>query len=1182
MIWLPTPTKYALRLLGTAAATFSLYACLNNQKTVTQTVAASVPETAVPAAPAAPVQAKRVLVFSKTKGWKHTSIPFGIAAIQKLGRENNFRVDTTKNATWFNDDSLKNYKAVVFLSTTGNVLNQTQQAAFERYIQAGGGYMGIHAAADTEYDWPWYNKLAGGYFASHPSNSNVRKATVDVTDKTHPSTTHLPDHWERTDEWYNYRSLYSGLNILANLDENTYDGGTNGSNHPIAWYHEFDGGRAFYTGGGHEDASFSEPLFVQHLLGGLNWTMGNDKPLDYNKSYAVVMPEENRFVKTVLVNDLNEPMEVAVADDGRGNADRVFFTERSGNLSVYDTRTKTHKIMHRFDVSTKYGHGVQGITLDPNFTTNHWLYIYYSPNSPNFEKEPAYNVSRFVINNDNTLDLASEKIILKVPSISQPGAHHGGSLAFDKEGNLYIATGDHVNPFPSNGYAPIDERADHLAADAQETAANTNDLRGKILRIRPQPDGTYTLPEGNLFAKGVAQTRPEIYTMGLRNPYRIALNPKSSVLYWGEIGPDAGKDSSTLGPRGYDEFNQAKKAGNFGWPLFIGNSQPYADLDFATNAVGPRFDPKAPVNSSPKNTGLKNLPPANPAMIWYPYAASKEFPELGQGGRSAMAGEFYNYDKNSTAKNKFPEYYDGALFVFDWMRNWVLAVRVDKADNYVRNEPFMAAGGDFRRPIDLAFGKDGVMYMLEYGSVYGADNDDARLVKIEYNTGNRAPVVRASVVDSVAMAERNARSYLTSDGRNAPVLREAIGQAPLRVKFSGRGTDLDDDDKLTYEWLFDGKTVGATQPNATHTYTRPGVYNAILKVTDQTGLVGMDTIAVKVGNAKPEVAITTPGNKSFFWENKPFTYAVNVTDKEDKTIDPKRIKVYYEYSPQPNGAPVAPPQQGHQDLAQIGNGSLGKTLIAGSDCKACHMIDKPSVGPTFVAVAGRYKGESGSVERLARKIIEGGGGNWSKDHIMSAHPQIPVQDAQEMVKYIFSLTDARKQKTVPLQGNLALNEHKPEDARGQYSLLATYTDRGGNVVGPITGTDVVMLRNANVKTLNADAYVGFPRWGNRLSAGSHKAYILLKGIDLTTIKSLTYDYASVDKDGEIEVRLDSYAGPVVSRAPYKATGDWKTANQVTGTFDKPFTGKHDVYVVVVKRDKPNNDIIQLNSIQFNQ
>ncbi|RIV24098.1 PKD domain-containing protein [Fibrisoma montanum] len=1176
MNWLPSSTKPWLRLVLAAGATVGLYACLRTQNVGTQNAASSTTATA----PAAP---RRVLVFSRTKGYVHGSIPYGIAAIQKLGRENNFRVDTTKNAAYFTDDSLRNYQAVVFMSTTGNVLNPQQQAAFERFIQAGGGYMGIHAAADTEYDWPWYNKLVGGYFASHPSNPNVRKATIDVTDKKHPSTAHLPDRWERTDEWYNYRSFYAGLNVLASLDENTYEGGTNGSDHPIAWYHEFDGGRAFYTGGGHENASYSEPLFIKHLLGGLNYVMGNGEPLNYRKAYAVVMPEENRFVKTVLVNDLNEPMELAIADEGSGKPGRVFFTERSGNLSVYDPGTNQSRVMHKFNVTTKQGFGVQGVTVDPQFATNHFLYLYYSPMT---DKNPVnYHLSRFVVNDDNTIDLGSEKVLLKIPHEFEASAHHGGSFAWDKEGNLYLSTGDNTNPFPSNGYAPIDERPDHLTLDAQRSAANTNDLRGKVLRIKPQPDGTYTIPDGNLFPKGTespdrALTRPEIYTMGLRNPYRIAVNPRSSVLYWGEIGPDAGKDS-TIGPRGYDEFNQAKKPGNHGWPLFIGNSQPYPDLDYATNAAGPKFNPNTPVNSSVNNTGLKNLPPATSAMIWYPYAASKEFPELGQGGRSAMAGAFYTYDRSSTSRSKFPDYYDGGLFLFDWMRNWVVVARFDQNENYLRTEPFMATNGDFRRPIDLAFSKDGVMFMLEYGSVYGADNDDARLVKIEYNTGNRAPIARAGVVDSVAVAERRARAFLTSDGRNVPPVKEAVGQAPLRVSFSGNGSDLDQDDQLTYQWLFDGKTVGATSANATYTYSQPGVYTAILKVSDQTGLVGMDTVVVKVGNAQPEVAITTTGNKSFFWEGKPFTYSVKVTDKEDAKIDPKRVNVFYAYSAQPGNVPTAP-QQGHQNLDAIGNGSLGKTLIANSDCKACHTIDKPSVGPTFVAVASRYKGQPGITERLAKKIIEGGGGSWSKDHLMSAHPQIPMQDAQEMVKYIFSLTDEQKRVTVPLQGALALNEHKAEEPRGQYTLVATYTDNGGKVVGPLTATDVVTLRSAKVRALDADAYVGFPRWGNRLSAGGHKAYLLYKNIDLTGIKSLTYDYSSLNKDGEIELRLDSFAGPVISRTPYSTTGDWKTMRSVTGELEKPITGKHDVYIVVVKRTKPTNEIIQLSSIQFNQ
>lgn len=215
----------------------------------------------------------RILVFSKTKGYYHESIPAGIAAIQRLGAEYGFAVDTTKNSALFTVNNLKRYRAIVFLSTTQDVLTDAQQAAMEQYIRSGGGFVGIHAAADTEYDWPWYNKLVGAYFKSHPNNPNVRKAIVNVVDKNHLATKHLPDRWERSDEWYNYKDINPDLRVLAVLDETSYEGGENGDHHPISWYHAYDGGRAFYTGGGHTIESFEEPAFVQHLLGGIRYAM---------------------------------------------------------------------------------------------------------------------------------------------------------------------------------------------------------------------------------------------------------------------------------------------------------------------------------------------------------------------------------------------------------------------------------------------------------------------------------------------------------------------------------------------------------------------------------------------------------------------------------------------------------------------------------------------------------------------------------------------------------------------------------------------------------------------------------------------------------------------------------------------------------------------------------------------
>ena len=232
-----------------------------------------------------PKEPAKVLVFSKTAGFRHESIAAGIEAIKKLGEKYNFTVDTTENSDRFNEENLRNYKVVVFLNTTGDVLNKQQQNDFERFIQAGGGYVGVHAAADTEYNWPWYGQLVGGYFESHPNNPNVRTATFNVIDKTHISTDSLPDTWERTDEFYNYKNIQEDLNVLITIDESTYEGGTNGDFHPMSWYHDFDGGRAFYTAMGHTNESYDEPLFLKHLAGGMLYALGGSKPaeLDYSK-----------------------------------------------------------------------------------------------------------------------------------------------------------------------------------------------------------------------------------------------------------------------------------------------------------------------------------------------------------------------------------------------------------------------------------------------------------------------------------------------------------------------------------------------------------------------------------------------------------------------------------------------------------------------------------------------------------------------------------------------------------------------------------------------------------------------------------------------------------------------------------------------------------------------------------
>ncbi len=215
-----------------------------------------------------------VLVFTKTVGWRHASIEPGVKAVKQLGEENNFSVTWTEDPYSFSYENLSSYDAVIFLNTTLDVLDDARQDEFERYIQNGGGFVGIHSAADTEYDWPWYGDLVGAWFNSHPNNPNVRDATVIVVDHNHPATTHLSGNWDRADEWYNFKYFFEDTNKLLKLDTDSYEGSEHPGNHPVSWFHEYDGGRAFYTALGHTSESFSEKAYLDHILGGIQYVMG--------------------------------------------------------------------------------------------------------------------------------------------------------------------------------------------------------------------------------------------------------------------------------------------------------------------------------------------------------------------------------------------------------------------------------------------------------------------------------------------------------------------------------------------------------------------------------------------------------------------------------------------------------------------------------------------------------------------------------------------------------------------------------------------------------------------------------------------------------------------------------------------------------------------------------------------
>lgn len=1098
----------------------------------------------------------RVLVFTKTAGFHHGAIADGVKAIQLLGAQLHFIVDTTSNSARFTEDTLQQYAAVIFLNTTGDVLDAGEQADFERYIQAGGGYAGVHAASDCEYQWPWYGKLVGAYFKGHP---RPQQARLNIhRDKNFSVTGSLPDPWIRTDEWYNFREVPEGVNVLVSIDEGSYEGGANGASHPMVWYHDYDGGRAFYMELGHTAASYTEPAFLALLSSGIQYAIGENKMPDYSKATTLRKPVDARFSKKFLAGGLFEPTELTVLP----NLD-ILVAERRGAIKWYNQADHTIKEVAQLDVyhtglnpggSTEGG--LLGLQADPHYEKNHWVYVYYSPAGD----KPVDRLSRFKFEN-NRFNLQSEQVILDVATDREICCHTGGSVAFDASGNLYLSVGDNTTPFnetdpvtkipyPSNlyGFAPLDDRPGFEHYDDRRAAGNSNDLRGKILRIRVHEDGSYSIPAGNLFPEGAPGTRPEIYVMGNRNPYRISVDKHSGYLYWGEVGPDAGNDSlATRGPRGYDEVNQARKAGNFGWPYFVGNNYAYHEYNYATGVPGAAFDARKPVNDSRNNTGIKELPPAQPAFIWYPYAVSPDFPILGTGGRTAMAGPVY-YAKDYPDATRYPAYYNGKLFIYDWMRNWIMAVTMTKTGDLHTIEKFMP-GARFHNISDMEAGPDGRLYIVEYGGQWRHKNADAGLSVITYNSGNLAPEVK-----------------LAAD--------TAAGALPLTVNFSAEGTVDPDGDKLTYTWDFGkGEKEQSAVPGASHTFTAAGIYPVSVEVTDgKGGKTKSPVVHIYAGNAIPDVKIQVAGNRSFYFPGRPLTYSVEVNDAEDgysgqPGFDRTKILAHVDYLDKPDKALLS-----ENGESKGPAGSSGKSLMESLDCKSCHQVDAVSVGPAFRLVALRYKDDKRANNFLPEKIINGGSGNWGET-AMAAHPDLPVPDAQTIVAWILSLADSSK-NALPSKGSFLPAGKFRLTPQGAIVLSASYTDNGGKGILPLTGSARLVLRNSLLPARSANASsadVSNSKVAEMAVAHIKKrGWMKFSGISLENIKEIQVKYG-VDlpskKGWKVMLRLDSPQGRVLGTTVLGAgTAPLKTSYAVLPLSEPADNARHEVYFVFQQED----------------
>ncbi len=839
---------------------------------------------------------------------------------------------------------------------------------------------------------------------------------------------------------------------------------------------------------------------------------------EYEKA-TTVAPEENRFTTTVLTKpgELDEPMEMTFLNDAR-----ILFVERKGNLKSFDTKTGEVKVLGNIPVNLKYTskegrvteaeEGLMGIIAHPDFDKNKWIYMYYADTA-----EAKHILARWELHGDS-LYASSKKIVLEVVTQRETCCHTGGGMVFDKDGNLFLTTGNNTGN-PVSGTSALDERPDRSSWDDQRTGGNTNDLRGKILRIHPEDDGTYSIPDGNLFKKGTDKTRPEIYTMGHRNPWRISIDSETGFIYWGEVGPDSSKDS-IIGPKGYDEFNQARKSGFFGWPYFIGDNKAYSQFDYATEKVGEKFDAEHPVNNSLNNTGLIELPLPEKAFIWYPYSNSEEFPLVGSSGRSATGGPVYHKEDFKNAAHPFPSYYAGKLLIVEFMRGWIMSVTMDDEGNYKSMEKFLP-NENFSSAIDMKFGPQGDLYVLEYGSAWFRGNDNAQIVKIEYNGGNRRPIVKAGA-DVVA------------------------GALPLNVNFSSEGTmDYDDYDKdaLKYEWLIKSdngfnKTIIEANPKVT--FDQAGVYSVVFSVTDSKGEKNTQALEVKAGNDPPIVAIDIlKGNKSFFFPKTVLEYNIQVGDKEDGSLADKKIaatEVAVNFDYVPEGFDLIEIASNHKGTDEWATFSTGFNLISKSDCKSCHLTDKKSVGPSYLDIAAKYKNDAASQERISGKIITGGSGVWG-DHAMSAHPGISPQDAATMIKYIMSL-GAKKATTaiIPMKGTFITQVPAGDNGKGGYLLRVAYKDKGTQQLSSLTSEKIIALRNPTFNPEKADLSKGtlLTTTPNRsFSMVGDNAHLGYKALDLTGIKQIELLVQTQPRvgaiGGTIEVHLDSPEGKLIGR-----------------------------------------------------
>lgn len=915
--------------------------------------------------------AGKVLVFHGTVGTVDPSVDEGVAAIEALGADNGFGVDATGDAGAFTATNLAQYRAVVFLHSSGDVLSAAQAAAFQDYVAAGGGFLGIGNAAGVQPSSGFFTDLIGARPAPG-SPTAPAEGVVGVGDRLHPATKSLPIQWTRTDTWFNWAANPTGqVHTLARVrapGAPAGDGSTDGPDRPVAWCRDVQGGRSLYTAMGRTPGSYAEADFRKLLLGAIQWTAGLVRggckatiASSYRKE-KLTRPNASGDV----FDQIGEPHGLSIAPDGRviyigrgGNSSNNPATKPQdwadpnigkgfGTIHVWDPRASgsnpekvtTAAILSIFGNRGSAGELVKteegglGITLAPDFMQTGHVFVYWMPHAtidrPN--RIGMRRVSRFTLNlQTNQIDVASEKVIVEWPTQIHSCCHAGGGMGWDSEGNLYVTTGDSNSSGFSNGYSgnnPMTKFTEgpggaYSYSDARATAGNTNDLNGKMLRIKPLANpgstpgigSTYDIPAGpngaNLFTgneEGGGKSRREIYAMGLRNPSRLWVDQTTNWVYTAWVGPDANGFSATQGPAQYESATVIPKAGNYGWPYCMGNKQPYRDRSDQTTLLG-WYNCDAPVNESPNNIdqngrkgGMRNLPPVTPVNIWYSPGTSRiqggcptfrrgadNIPIYsddgyerslcpwahGGGGQAVMTGPLYRYPANADASVAWPRYWTGRWFLYD-------VANVNNIRHALLMDPDTAGTGGQPQYVDSLkqiltdigpgnyglmdgkFGPDGAFYLLNYGGGFFNYTPNSALWRVTYAGGPDTP---------------------GANPKGAP-----IGGRQVRFSSAGSGG-------VSYEWSFGDGSPVETGANPTHTYTATGTYRVTLTVTYADGDKDAKTIEVQaLEEADTQAPVTTaaldpviPGPGGTY--TRPVTVRLHATDAGGSGLDKTEYRV---------------------------------------------------------------------------------------------------------------------------------------------------------------------------------------------------------------------------------------------------------------------------------------------------